>query len=161
MLPRALRLRVPVLGQWLHAALVVSLLGCGAGGGASGDRGSVGTPARGSSRTYYCQGNEPFWHLRIDGEEATYTTPELATGRRVQGGYLPEAAGAAGRTVWRASAMEDGRTLRVVITEERCLDTMSDRTPPFSHRAELVWSDEPPATGCCRTYDARFRETGE
>lgn len=117
----------------MRPALAVALLAGAACGG-----GSVPAPPQ-----FVCRGNEPFWNLEIVGDRVWLRQlgedPVSYTGcdHRSSGGFELE-------------CKEDGETrLRASISEERCLDTMSDETPPFTHRAHIVLADGSVVSGCC------------
>jgi uncharacterized membrane protein len=85
-----------------------------------------------------CRGNEPFWQLQIDGATAIYqrlgdAAIELA-GSATPLDYLPRP-----ELVWRGRAATLGGDLVAWITEESCLDTMSDRegSSAFSPRIRI------------------------
>jgi uncharacterized membrane protein len=96
------------------------------------------------------RGNEPFWQLRINGATATYqrlgdAAIDLA-GRATPFDYLPRP-----ELVWRGRAAPLDGDLVAWITEERCLDTMSDRegSTEFSHRVRICMPGGEVLTGCC------------
>jgi uncharacterized membrane protein len=98
-----------------------------------------------------CRGNEPFWQLRIEGATATYhrlggVAIELA-GSATPLDYLPRP-----ELVWRGRAAPLAGDLVAWITEEACLDTMSDRegSTAFSHRVRISMPDGEVVTGCCQ-----------
>jgi hypothetical protein len=56
---------------------------------------------------------------------------------------------------WSGVAGDDaGASVRARITEERCLDSMSDQTPPFPFRAVVDLPHHEGAPGCCRPLGA-------
>lgn len=82
------------------------------------------------------QGNEPFWSLRIEGSEATWTTPEEMDGIRYADGSWAPRDGEG----WRFQAAHHGVDgvdyVTLELIPERCVDTMSGARFPFSARAE-------------------------
>jgi uncharacterized membrane protein len=99
-----------------------------------------------------CRGNEPFWQLQIDGATAIYqrlgdAAIELA-GSETPLDYLPRP-----ELVWRGRAATLGGDLVAWITEESCLDTMSDRegASAFSHRIRISLPAGEVLVGCCRS----------
>jgi uncharacterized membrane protein len=69
------------------------------------------------------RGNEPFWSLRIEGDEAQLRTPETPDGVRFeQGRWTAEAGGG-----WRyeAKGPAPSGTITLEIAPERCTDSMS------------------------------------
>lgn len=142
----------------LALALVLASVACGGGGPDE-------TPAdaTGPQLTFRCQGNEPFWNLRIEGTQASYRS--LADGG-TEGSYEGEFQW--DTTVeppvfeWRGVDPGDTRArLSASIREEQCLDTMSDETPPFTHWIRLRTPNGREVTGCCRTADALAPERSE
>jgi len=81
-------------------------------------------------------GNEPFWLARIKGVEARWITPEDQEGSIYSGGSWRAAE--RGELVYEArrDGVDGVEFLRVRLTEQRCLDTMSGQWFPFSARAE-------------------------
>ena len=71
-----------------------------------------------------CFGTEPFWTLALDGDAATFSTPDGATDGRVLGrlGSLSRR----DRHGLRV-ALAEGRRIDGVISTEACSDGMSDR----------------------------------
>jgi putative lipoprotein len=77
------------------------------------------------------RGNEPFWHVRVDGTQARLTTPEMRGGVEYSHGKWsrPDAG-------WRFEALRTDPTggsdqLVLELTEERCTDSMSGARYPF------------------------------
>jgi uncharacterized membrane protein len=98
-----------------------------------------------------CRGNEPFWQLQIDGATARYqrlggAAIKLA-GLPTPLDYLPRR-----ELVWRGRAASLDGDLVAWITEESCLDTMSDRegSSAFSHRIRISMPGGEVLVGCCR-----------
>lgn len=79
------------------------------------------------------RGNEPFWHLRVDGDSAVVSTPELPDGAWYgQGGWTrPDSA------TWDYQAVAGEDTVRLRLDAVRCLDGMSGAWFPF--RARMAW----------------------
>jgi uncharacterized membrane protein len=102
---------------------------------------------------FACQGNEPFWHLVVDGDTARYLRLSeqgeqqavALTGKlRVTGeGRTPD-------VDWRGKAA-GGQVYRAFIQEQRCLDSMSDTEGfnRFDYRVQLTLPGGASAQGCC------------
>ena len=102
---------------------------------------------------YRCQGNEPFWSLVIRDAEADYTALNDAGRPRVFSGGPRFQARAEGTLLhWAGVERSSGEELRVALHRETCLDSMSDESPPFAYRSELLLGREQ-LTGCCRRGD--------
>lgn len=87
-------------------------------------------------------GTEPFWGVRVDGEQLHYTTPEtLDTPRRLQASRRLDAAG------MHFSGHADGDAFALDIERKSCSDGMSDITYPYS--AEFVLAGKV-LKGCAR-----------
>lgn len=110
----------------------------------------------GESHYFRCQGNEPFWNIEIVDGRATYTALAEPEGPRDFGGELTQISGETPQSwEWRGfDSPKMGPELIVSIIEQTCLDTMSDETPPFSHRARVTLPEGEVLTGCCRTTKA-------
>jgi uncharacterized membrane protein len=102
---------------------------------------------------FRCQGNEPFWNLLIEGETARLVSlAEPGVERHFVGDHEWKPETEPPELLWRgAEEGELGSRIEATLVEERCLDTMSDETPPFSHRVRVVLPDGTGAGGCCRT----------
>jgi uncharacterized membrane protein/invasion protein IalB len=112
--------------------------------------GAVPPPAAGEMpKAFTCTGNEPFWRLDIDNGRAEYS--------RLGGAEKQALAGRAQTldflrprlTVWRGAASGVAKDLVAFVSEERCADTMADKTSPYSARISLP--DGEVLAGCCRT----------
>ena len=97
------------------------------------------------SNTIRCQGNEPFWNVTVNEDQAVLGwLGAEASPREFQGAF-------------EISADEDIRwsgqtpelSLTVTISDRRCLDTMADG-PPFPLTGQVEISDGRSASGCCR-----------
>lgn len=88
-------------------------------------------------------GNEPFWGVRITARGLTYTTPDYKDGILFPS-TAPQAAGATLRWIALTPA-PNAHTLEVTLVEEKCQDTMADKT--WTHRATVVF-DGSQVTGC-------------
>jgi uncharacterized membrane protein len=113
--------------------------------------GATAATVEAASGSLACRGNEPFWQLRIDGATATYqqlggAAIELAGGTTALD-YLPRP-----ELVWRGRAAALDGDLVAWITEQPCLDTMSDRegSTTFSHRIRISMPGREVLVGCCR-----------
>lgn len=138
--------------------LVLAAVACGGGG-----RDETPAVASGALPTFRCQGNEPFWNLRIEGTRADYRS--LADGESegsYEGEFQWDPTVEPAVFEWHGVDTEKTRRrLSASIREERCLDTMSDETPPFTHWVRLRAPDGRELTGCCRIADAPAVERGE
>jgi uncharacterized membrane protein len=78
------------------------------------------------------RGNEPFWSLTVDGSEALLRTPEEPEGVAYSEGRWSHPEGTTRRYEARREE-ESGasETLKLEITEERCMDSMSGARYPF------------------------------
>lgn len=112
--------------------------------------------------TFRCQGNEPFWNLRIEGTQASYRS--LAGGgaeRAFEGEFQWDRSVEPPVFEWLGVDSGDTRArLAASIREEQCLDTMSDETPPFTHWIRLRMPNGREVTGCCSTEEAPMPERG-
>ena len=124
----------------LLALALLALAGCrGAGDSAA-------PPA-----SFSCRGNEPFWDLEVEGEHAVYRAlAEELRERSFAGSLQHMADGPSVRLEWRGTEEAGGGELVAEIVEERCLDTMSDETPPYPYSIRLTLPGGEEVTGCCR-----------
>lgn len=67
-------------------------------------------------------GNEPFWNVRVEGEQLVYSTPDDPAGVRLQG--LRRAIPGGVEIV----GSQDGRAFVLTVVEGECSDGMSDAT---------------------------------
>jgi uncharacterized membrane protein len=136
-------------------AIVLTSLACGGGG--SGDPPSEATVRQPGFR---CQGNEPFWNLRIEGTQASYRS--LAGGESealFEGEFQWDRSVEPPLFEWQGVDPSDtAARLSASIREELCLDTMSEETPPFTHWIRLRTPDGHEVAGCCRTEEAPMPE---
>ena len=148
----------PIKKRPLVLALVLASVACGGGG-----RDEAPTDTSGKQLTFKCQGNEPFWNLRIEGTKARYRS--LADGDTeglFEGVFQWDTTVEPQVFEWHGADTGETRTrLSASIREEQCLDTMSDETPPFSHWIRLRAPNGREVTGCCRTEDVPATERGE
>jgi uncharacterized membrane protein len=90
------------------------------------------------------RGNEPFWLVDVDGEVATFRSPDELEGVRYDEGSWQATTGG-----WRFEALRHGvdgvAYLILDVEESRCRDTMSGAWFPYA--ASLRVGGEP-ATGC-------------
>lgn len=70
-------------------------------------------------------GTEPFWNLRIEGDEAVWTTPDDQPGTRFAATRF------AGNNGLGFTGTLDGKPLTATLTPGECRDGMSDRRFPF------------------------------
>ena len=95
-------------------------------------------------------GNEPFWNIAIDGETATYSSPENIDGTEFT------VARFAGNNGLGFSGELDGASMQITVTPGMCSDGMSDRDYPFT--VTISWGDRS-LEGCAYTDQEPF--TGE
>ena len=149
----------PYHTRLLALALVLASVACGRGG--QEERPTDVSAAE--QPTFRCQGNEPFWNLQIEGTQARYRS--LADGD-AEGSFEGEFQWdtTVEPAVFEWHGVDTGGTrgrLSASIREERCLDTMSDEAPPFSHWIRLRAPSGREVTGCCRTAPAPAVHRGE
>jgi len=95
---------------------------------------------------YGCFGAEPFWHLHVNNETASWSTPEVPH-RRFETVDVVQTFPPQGRYV--AQHVSGTATITLFLTHGICSDGMSDAT--YGLHATLLWSD-PEAralSGCC------------
>lgn len=80
-------------------------------------------------------GNEPFWSVKIAADGLTYSSPQYLDGIHFKGA-APERDGEKLRWV-AITAAPDAHTLDVTIEEERCQDSMADKT--WTHVARVIF----------------------
>ena len=117
--------------SWSQRPLVVVLLTAGAL--LSCARAENGPPVS------KARGNEPFWAVTFDGEEATFRTPDLPDGIKYREGRWKRKGTAA---VWVYKARREraeGLWLELEITEVPCTDSMSGEA--FPYRAAVTFED--------------------
>ena len=95
-------------------------------------------------------GTEPFWTLRVAGEDATWTTPENQPGVRFA------AARFAGNNGLGFSGTLEGEPLTATLTPGTCSDGMSDRRYPYV--ATVAWKGTT-YKGCGHTSAQPFTES--
>jgi len=98
-----------------------------------------------------CRGNEPSWTLRVDGAEASWTTPEAPSGQALRGRLTRAEWARPPLLVYRGSAAGEG-VLVALVTREGCADTMADER--FEWSARLSLPDGSVRLGCCRASAA-------
>lgn len=94
-------------------------------------------------------GNEPFWNIRVEGDQLNYTTPENPDGTSAR---INRFAGNGGLGIAGQLA---GEELNIAVTPGECSDTMSDVQYPFTVTFALGdalltgcgYSDSNPVTG--------------
>jgi len=106
-----------------------------------------------SVRQFSCRGQEPFWTLRIDNDTARYVTLTDGGSKEpmtLSGKLSITGEGATPVTDWRGKS-DWGARYRAVISEERCVDTMSDAegNTEFAYRVALTLPDGKTVSGCC------------
>lgn len=85
--------------------------------------------------TFRLAGNEPFWGVTIAADGITYSSPEYLDGIHF-GSAAPERDGEKVRWV-AITAAPNAHTLDVTIEEERCQDSMSDKS--WTHQARVIF----------------------
>ncbi|WP_265500601.1 COG3650 family protein [Paracoccus beibuensis] len=91
------------------------------------------------STAFVAGGNEPFWNVQINGDTATYRTPEDSDGRRIQVNRVPFDDGV------EYIGVLNGRPFALNLRAERCRDSMSGKRMPLTARL-TVTGDQ--FTGC-------------
>lgn len=81
--------------------------------------------AVGAQESINLLGTEPFWALRVEGQEGLWTTPENQSGTRFA---VTRFAGNGGLGL---SGTLEGKPLTATLTPGECSDGMSDRRFPF------------------------------
>jgi len=115
-------------------------------------------------RQFACQGNEPFWNLTIDGDDARFVSlsgngdaqPVLLSGR------LRATATSTGATFgWRGTGA-DGSVYGALIERRSCRDSMSDRegVTTFSYAATVAAPGGATLHGCCNASAALDSQAG-
>jgi uncharacterized membrane protein len=80
-------------------------------------------------------GNEPFWAVRVTADGLTYSSTDYEKGIHFAG-VAPERDG--DKLRWVAiTPSPDAHTLDVTVEEERCQDSMADKT--WSHTAHVIF----------------------
>jgi uncharacterized membrane protein len=98
-----------------------------------------------------CQGNEPFWNLEIVDTKGRWSALGDDGPRTLRARWHWDPSTTPASLDWRSRDVDDRLFVFAVVTEETCLDSMSDETPPFSHRITVQVSGRGAATGCCRS----------
>ena len=94
-------------------------------------------------------GDEPFWDIKIEGDQLTYTTPENIEGLRTTAERF------AGNGGLSFSGTLESELLTALVTPGECDDGMSDRTYPFTATVQIGdqalqgcgYTDKQPFTG--------------
>lgn len=108
----------------------------------------------GALPTLHCRGNEPFWSVRLQGEEAVASRMDAyPDGLAFHGSLHPLSYLQPPWWVWRGLAVFNPDdtllgSLTVTLRAEACEDTMAD-IPPMDYRAVVVMPDGEVVTGCC------------
>lgn len=76
-------------------------------------------------------GTEPFWNIEINGDTATYSTPDNNEGTAIAVTRF------AGNNGLGYSGQLDGEALQITVTPGACSDAMSDRDYPFTATVSL------------------------
>jgi uncharacterized membrane protein len=92
---------------------------------------------------FKCNGNEPFWGLAIDSENAGWATPEEPAGHTLKGTF--QRLDYTELFAWRGTFGEGD--LVAFVTRRPCADTMVDRDYPYSISISLP--DGSVLLGCC------------
>lgn len=101
-----------------------------------------------------CRGNEPFWTLTIDGAEAEYARLTDATQpkpQRLKGALRAREYFKPPLFVWRGRGERASGDMVAMITEEHCLDTMSEAEgqTTFGYTIRVSMPNGELLTGCC------------
>lgn len=99
-----------------------------------------------------CIGTEPFWSLAIDGEDATFDTPDTPPTDWFASEWMP-ARGVPDRFMIRLGSGYG--TGYLALFRQTCSDGMSDVSYPFE--AILVTPGQAVRAGCCRREGAAPR----
>ena len=91
-----------------------------------------------------CGGTEPFWSLVIDGDRATYSTPETKP-RTDRIGKIQQSQNST--IVWRVLPGDGPVASATIEARQACTDNMSDRIYPF--RVHVETRDVQLLSGCC------------
>ncbi|MEM6907413.1 MAG: hypothetical protein AAF494_01935 [Pseudomonadota bacterium] len=94
-------------------------------------------------------GTEPFWSIRIDGEEATFSSPDQPDGTPFAVSRF------AGNNGLGFSGELEGQSVQIALTPGECSDGMSDRVYPLTATIALGestlygcgYTDKQPFTG--------------
>lgn len=96
---------------------------------------------------FSCNGTEPFWGIKVQGETLTYSTPENQDGREMKIRSIRDAAGV---PEWTATVVKTGCALKrrstLTLLRGKCSDGMSDKV--YSHHA-IYDVDGGVLYGCC------------
>jgi uncharacterized membrane protein len=92
-------------------------------------------------------GNEPFWNIAVDEEQATYSSPDNLAGTQFTVSRFD------GNNGLGLSGTLDGTAIQIAVTPGACSDGMSDREYPFT--ATVNWGDRQ-LTGCGYTDSQPF-----
>jgi uncharacterized membrane protein len=76
-------------------------------------------------------GTEPFWGIKIEGDYATYSTPENIAGTAFAVSRF------AGNSGLGFNGKLDGEAVTITVTPGKCSDGMSDRNFPFTATVKL------------------------
>lgn len=109
----------------------------------AGETGTLPTSSPSQAGEFRLAGNEPFWGVRITAKGLTYTTPDYKDGILFPS-TAPQATGNMLRWIALTPA-PNAHTLEVTLVEERCQDTMADKS--WTHRATVVF-DGGQLSGC-------------
>lgn len=96
-----------------------------------------------------CFGQEPYWNLTIDNEQADYRS--LSMGKyvlKLTGKVKPLDYMKPPMTFWRGRGKGLDGDLVAFITQERCADTMADQV--YRYKISVSLPDGGALTGCCR-----------
>jgi uncharacterized membrane protein len=98
----------------------------------------------------HCVGTEPFWSVRISGEEAVFEAPDVAATTWRASEWLP-ARGLLGRYMIRLSSGYG--TGYLALLRQTCSDGMSDIAYPFE--TVMITAGQAVRAGCCRRASPR------
>ncbi|MEE2862155.1 MAG: hypothetical protein VYB46_15280 [Pseudomonadota bacterium] len=94
---------------------------------------------------FAASGNEPFWSVQINGNTATYRTPENGDGRGIQVNRLTFDEGV------EYIGVLDGRPFALNLRAARCRDSMSGKRMPLTARLTVTGDQY---TGCAAPAQA-------
>lgn len=86
------------------------------------------------------RGNEPFWAVTFEGEQATFRTPDLPDGINYREGRWKRKGTAAAWTFRARRERAEGLWLQLEITEAPCTDSMSGEA--FPYKATVTFEDK-------------------
>jgi uncharacterized membrane protein len=99
-------------------------------------------------QTFDCRGEEPFWHVKVEGTTATLSRPGAA--EQSYKGHLRTLSYLKPQwLVFRSASAGSGEPLVLTMRQESCYSTMADG-PAMPYLAVLSLRADEVATGCCK-----------